>query len=67
MSKVILNVDQCRGDIQVSINWIDDDGYGHGYRIMGQKYDGTSKTLKKVELTKRDAEEIRSYLDRIKP
>lgn len=37
-----------------------------GYRIAGPKYDGNGKTILRRELTKRDADEIRSYLDQVK-
>lgn len=34
-----------------------------GYRLAGPKYCGHSKLLLSCELTPRDAEELRSYLD----
>lgn len=36
-----------------------------GYRIAGGKYDGMGREILRLKLTKRDAEEIRRYLDRI--
>lgn len=51
------------GALQVSINWRDDKGGGHGYRIAGPKYDGSGTNLLRHQLTDRDKEEIRRYLD----
>jgi len=34
-----------------------------GYRIHGPDYNGNGKTIIKHEVTKRDADEIRKYLD----
>lgn len=60
---VYLSIDQdgLSGGIQLCIG--DDNG---GYRIAGPKYCGQSKTLKKVTLTRRDVEEIRAYLRKVK-
>ncbi len=52
--------DKLTGGIQISIG--DDSG---GYRIAGPKYCGSGESLKRHVLTKRDADEIRHYLDRI--
>jgi hypothetical protein len=58
--KVYLTVDKrtCDGAIQISIG-----NDRMGYRIAGPKYDGSGKTLLKKELSERDREEIRSWLD----
>ena len=63
MAEIYLTVDrdEITGGTQISIN--DDNG---GYRIAGPKYCGMSKTIKRHVLTKRDVEEIRSYLKQVK-
>lgn len=38
-----------------------------GYRLAGPKYNGSSQNLVTAELNQRDADEIRSYLDRAFP
>lgn len=55
------------GAIQVSINEVDEDGNGHGYRILGPKFCACHQhpTLAQCELTERDAAEISSYLARV--
>jgi hypothetical protein len=53
------------GAIQVTIEELDDDGAGTGYRLAGPKLAGTSKVLASYELTTQDADQIRAYLDRI--
>lgn len=53
------------GALQVSINWKDKNGGGHGYRIAGPKYDGNGHNLLRHELTERDKVEIGKYLDKI--
>jgi len=60
---VYISIDQrSDGQLQIGINKEDPDGGGHGYRIAGPKYDGSGKTLLKHKITKRDVDEIRSYL-----
>lgn len=49
--------------LQLSISYLDENSRGHGYRIAGPKFNGSSVTLLKTELTERDAAEIRGYLD----
>jgi hypothetical protein len=52
--------------IQVSINKLDADGAGHGYRIAGPKFTlSGARLLRRVKLDARAAAEIRRYLDRI--
>jgi hypothetical protein len=52
--------------IQVSINKLDADGGGHGYRIAGPKFTlNGARLLRRVKLDARSAAEIRRYLDRI--
>lgn len=61
MSKIYLTIDQTpEGPLQLSIG--DDNG---GYRIFGPKYAGTSKTIRRHEVTARDVDEIRQYLDAV--
>jgi hypothetical protein len=64
MADIYLSVDrdELTGGIQLSIN---EDGSG-GYCLAGPKYCGMSKTLKKHILSKRDVEEIRRYLRKVR-
>lgn len=68
-TKVILCVDKdgWTGGIQTSIDIADDKDGGIGYRISGPKYNGSSKSLAKVVLSQRDAEQIRQYIDMVYP
>lgn len=52
---------------QLSLNAMDDETSGHGYRLMGPKYAGRSRNLRTVELTQRDADKIRALLDEVFP
>lgn len=52
---------------QISINAMRDKHHGHGYRLMGPTYVGRSRNLRTVELTQRDADEIRAVLDEVFP
>lgn len=66
--RVTITLDAANSDpkfpaYQLSINAMDDEHSGHGYRLMGPKYIGRSRNLRTVELTQRDADEIRSILD----
>lgn len=65
--KVYLYVDTLApGVYRVAIGCEDKRGVGHGYRITGDKYgDRASVNEQKIELTRRDAVEIRDYLRRI--
>lgn len=49
--------------IQLGISELDVNGGGHGYRIAGPKYNGSQERLLECELTRRDADEIRQFLD----
>src|SRR6266516_7429352 len=52
--------------IQVSINKLDADGGGHGYRIAGPKFTlSGARLLRRVKLDAHTAAGIRRYLDRI--
>jgi hypothetical protein len=64
--KVTLTLDKSGfGSYQISINLVDEQGHGHGYRLLGPKYLGDSTELSVVTLDERDAQEIREYLDHI--
>lgn len=67
MTEISIDLDRDRftGRFQVSINAIDDKGFGEGYRLIGPKYIGQSQRVDRIVLNERDAKEIRSYLDRI--
>lgn len=52
---------------QLSINAMDGETSGHGYRLMGPKYAGRSRNLRTEELTQRDADKIRAILDEVFP
>jgi hypothetical protein len=54
--------------LQVSINKLDADGGGHGYRIAGPKFTlSGSRLLRRVKLDPHAAAEIRRYLDLVEP
>jgi hypothetical protein len=54
--------------IQVSINKLDADGSGHGYRIAGPKFTlSGARLLRRVRLDARAARVIRRYLDMVEP
>ncbi len=63
--RVTLSLDRTGKSYQLSINAIDTDYYGHGYRLMGPKYTGSSSQIKEVTLDQRDVREIVSYLRRV--
>lgn len=52
--------------IQLSIGVDDENGNGHGYRIAGPKYNGSSKSLIRHRLSIRDITEIEQYLAKAK-
>lgn len=52
----------CDGAIQVCIERTKT---GTGLRLLGPKYDGSGKRLVSKVLSRRDADEIRSYLDEV--
>jgi hypothetical protein len=52
------------GAYQIIINELDAEGAGHGYRIAGPKLAGEATLLKRHMLDDRDADHIRSYLNR---
>lgn len=64
---IFLTVDRRAVDnaLQVSINDGEPGKGSHGYRIAGPKYDGKGTQLLKKEITKREAEEILSYLEKV--
>lgn len=66
---IILSVekDGWTGGIQISISDVDINGSGGGYRIAGPKYNGSSTTLKEVKLDYDTAQQIRKYLDKVRP
>lgn len=47
---------------QLSINRIDEDGAGDGYRLFGPKYIGDTVLLRSTTLNERDAREMFAYL-----
>lgn len=59
-----LSKDGWTGGLQLSIN---DTDAGHGYRLMGPKFNGSSKLIASRELDERDVAEIRAYLDAFAP
>lgn len=52
---------------QLSINAMDGEMSGHGYRLMGPKYLGRSRNLRAADLDQRDADSIRGILDEVFP
>lgn len=67
--KLILEVsrDGWTKGLQLNIAKVDENDRGHGYRLAGPKFNGSSKTLLKVELDQRDVDEIREYLNAVFP
>jgi hypothetical protein len=53
--------------LQLSINQLDEEDAGHGYRLAGPKFNGSGETLLTRTLDERDAKEIRRYLDAVFP
>ena len=67
--RIVIDVDRdgwTKG-LQLNIAQLDENDAGHGYRLAGPKYNGSSKNLLRRELDKRDAREIRQYLDAVFP
>lgn len=67
--RLVLDVDRdgwTKG-LQLNIAELDENGHGWGYRLAGPKYNGSSENLLRVELSERDATEIRQMLDRAFP
>ena len=62
-----IDKDGWTGHTQISIILEDEHGDGHGYRIAGPKYNGSSTRIKRHVLTNQDAKEIRAYLDKAFP
>jgi hypothetical protein len=70
--KATITLDSANNDhqypaYQLSINALDGEHSGHGYRILGPKYAGRSRNLRTAELSRRDADEIRAILDEVFP
>jgi hypothetical protein len=67
--KITIDVsrDGLTNGLQLSINQIDEDDAGHGYRLAGPKFNGSGKVLLSRTLDERDAAEIRRYLDAVFP
>jgi hypothetical protein len=57
MQEVRLNLYQCDREFQIEIG-----GGGFGYRLLGPKFDGSSRLIKSVILSDRDKEEIIGYV-----
>ncbi|MFE2407043.1 hypothetical protein ACFXDE_01730 [Kitasatospora sp. NPDC059408] len=66
-----ITIEVCRDGwtkgLQISINQVDENGRGHGYRLAGPKFNGSSTSLLKTELDDRDATEIRALLAAVFP
>lgn len=72
VKKATITLDAANSDrqfpaYQLSINAMDGEDSGHGYRLMGPKYLGRSRNLRTAELSQRDADEIRGLLDEVFP
>lgn len=64
---VILEVHKGKQGVQLSIGFENEDGVGHGYRIAGPKFLGHEELIARHTINDRDAEEIRRYLNLMKP
>lgn len=64
-NKLSIDVDRddFTGRLQVSINQRDENGHGHGHRLLGPKYLGASEQVATADLSRYDADSIRTYLD----
>lgn len=51
------------GQVQLSVNIVDENGAGHGYRIAGPKFNGSGDSLLVHTLTDEDKAQLRRYLD----
>lgn len=49
--------------LQMSIDYADENGDGHGYRLAGPKFSGSSSRIFVHRLSSSDADRIRQYLD----
>lgn len=67
--RIVIEVgkDGWTGALQLSISRLDENGVGHGRRLAGPKFNGSTKPLLSRELDERDADEIRAYLDAVFP
>jgi hypothetical protein len=68
--KATITLDSANSDrqfpaYQLSINAMDGENSGHGYRLMGPKYLGRSRNLRTADLDQRDADSIRGILDEV--
>jgi hypothetical protein len=58
-------LDQATGLYQLDIGVQDENGYGHGFRLSGPKFSGSSKLLVSAKIGKREADEIKEYLEMV--
>lgn len=68
--KLYLSIDRQQWygkSLQASLSVRDDEGKGHGYRLLGPKYLGDSKLVVEAVLDAYDAEKIRALLDEVFP
>lgn len=67
--RIVIDVDRdgWTTGLQLNIAQVDANGGGHGYRLAGPKYNGSSTNLLRADLDERDAAEIRQYLDAVFP
>lgn len=67
--RIVIEVgkDGWTGALQLSISKLDENGVGHGRRLAGPKFNGSTKPLLSRELDERDADEIRAYLNAVFP
>ena len=63
---VYVEVWENHAGVQVSISDLDDNGAGDGYRLLGPKFDGTSRLLAKHELDERDAAELERFAKKVR-
>lgn len=60
---IVVDSDGWTGGMQLSIDWVGQDGDGVGYRLAGPKFNGSSSTIMRHRLSERDIAEIQRYLD----
>jgi hypothetical protein len=67
--RIVIDVDRdgWTDGLQLNIAQLDENDTGHGYRLAGPKYNGSSENLLRRTLDERDARKIRQYLDAVFP
>lgn len=65
--EICVDRDGLTGGLQLSVDVVEGNGSGHGYRLIGPKFNGSSKPLLRHTLTESDALNLRGFLDEVFP